>query len=130
MAAAAEAGTAAAGVEAAAACARLARQNARLATGGLDGTVRLWNADNGEEQSVLYGDGMVVQDVAFSADGKHLISGGADGAVRVVSLDPQELQRLALRRITPERTIAPAMLPALLERKTSRTSALPSSASS
>ncbi|MNW56334.1 hypothetical protein D3C74_340440 [compost metagenome] len=43
---------------------------------------------------------------------------------------PRRTRALVLRRISPERTIEPAMFPNLEERKTSRISAVPSCTSS
>ena len=49
-----------------------------LATGGaLDKTITLWNVETGKPIQVMTGHTGEVYDLAFSPDGKHLVSGGA-----------------------------------------------------
>src|SRR5262249_20693825 len=52
-----------------------------LASGGDDGTVRLWSPEAGEQRKALAGHTDWVRAVAFSADGQRLASGGWDGRV-------------------------------------------------
>jgi WD40 repeat protein len=54
-----------------------------LASGALDGTVRLWQMSIRQCLAVLEGHAGGVWSVALSADGRLLASGGADGAVRL-----------------------------------------------
>ena len=51
------------------------------------GDIRLYDFNSGEIESLLTGHANVVTALAFSADGRFLASGGADGAVRVWKLD-------------------------------------------
>jgi serine/threonine protein kinase/WD40 repeat protein len=57
----------------------------RLATANGDGTVRLWNPENGQDVGVLRGHQGAVNDVAYRPDGAYLATAGADGTLRVWS---------------------------------------------
>jgi WD40 repeat protein len=59
-----------------------------LATGDLDDSVvRLRDMKTGEEKKVFKGHGRPIQSVAFSANGKYLVSGSADHTARLWDLD-------------------------------------------
>ena len=60
-----------------------------LATGGADGTVRLWNPDTGVNYAVLRGHTATVKSVAFSPDGSTLASGSLDQTVRIWNVNTQ-----------------------------------------
>jgi WD40 repeat protein len=49
----------------------------RIVTGGMDGTVRIWDSENGKEKLTLEANSSWVGCVAFSPDGKRIVSGGA-----------------------------------------------------
>ena len=53
-----------------------------LATGGYDGTVRIWDAATGQERATLTGHAGGVRAVAVAPDGSWLAAGGSgrDGA--------------------------------------------------
>lgn len=55
----------------------------RLASGGIDGYIRLWDAATGATAGMLEGNRGGVQCLAYSRDGQRLASGGADGKVRL-----------------------------------------------
>jgi hypothetical protein len=78
----------------------------RLASGGQDQTVRLWEVASGKECAALPGGAGPVRALAFSPDGKTLASGHDDQAVRLWDLDAGR-ERLVLRRHTgPVRALA------------------------
>ena len=54
-----------------------------LASGGGDGTVRIWDVATGQERAVLTGHTGGVMAVAVAPDGSWLASGGGDGTVRI-----------------------------------------------
>jgi hypothetical protein len=62
----------------------------RIASGGADGTVRLWTLEGKEVGEPFKGHEGRVWSVAFSPDGTHIVSGGEDGTVRLWTLDGKE----------------------------------------
>jgi serine/threonine protein kinase len=70
--------------------------NVRLASGGWDGTVRIWNPLNGEQLKVLKGHEGDVFAVSYRKDGKMVASAGVDGTVR--TWDPETGKELQVFR--------------------------------
>ena len=54
-----------------------------LASGGGDGTLRLWDGRSGQERVLLKGHTGGISSVAFSPDGQTLSSGSADRTIRL-----------------------------------------------
>jgi WD40 repeat protein len=81
------------------------KDGARLASGSRDGTAILWstktwkatrtlrNADADSMYSTVYGQPGMVEDVAFSSDGKTLALGSREGTVQFWEVDTGELQK-------------------------------------
>jgi WD40 repeat protein len=65
-----------------------------LASGGADGTIRLWNLD-GTQRDVLKGHTGAVNCLAMALDGQILASGGADHRVRLWNLSDGRPQQLS-----------------------------------
>ena len=65
----------------------------RLASGSLDNTIRIWDAETGALQQTLEGHTRSVFSVMFSHDSQRLVSGSADRAVRIWDAETGTLQQ-------------------------------------
>ena len=59
----------------------------RIVSGSYDKTVKVWDADKGQEIWTLTGHTGKVSSVAISADGKRIVSGSSDNTVKVWDAD-------------------------------------------
>jgi WD40 repeat protein len=62
----------------------------RIATGGRDGMIRIWDSSTAQELCVLRAESETVRDLAWSPDGWRLVSTGGDGSVRVWDASPAD----------------------------------------
>lgn len=85
-------------------CAAIAPNGARIATGGEDGTIRLWDAKTGELQMTLEGHSGAVHKVKFVADAR-LVSAGHDKTVRVWDATTGKQERLFDKHKAPVTTL-------------------------
>jgi WD40 repeat protein len=69
-----------------------------LATGSMDGAVRLWDVAAGKEIAAFFDHTKVVQHVAFSPDGRTLASASSDGTVKFWDVPPSPGQQDAVQR--------------------------------
>ena len=69
-----------------------------MASGGDDGTARLWDAEGGRPLATLRGHGGEVYSVALDGDGRLVASGGDDGTARLWEAGSGAL-RCALRSV-------------------------------
>jgi WD40 repeat protein len=60
--------------------------SARVASGGNDGSVRLWRVTGAGEPAVLNGHQGIVWSATFTPDGRSLLTGGNDGTIRLWNL--------------------------------------------
>jgi WD40 repeat protein len=70
----------------------LSADGSLLASGGADGTLRMWEVRSGRLVATLQGHSGLVRDVALAGDGRILASGGADGALRLWEPGTGQLQ--------------------------------------
>jgi WD40 repeat protein len=72
----------------------------QIATGGVDGTVRLFDTDSWNQELILRGHGGAISAVDFSRDGMKLASASIDGTVRIWALDIDDLLEVAEHEVT------------------------------
>ena len=67
--------------------------NTLASSGSSDGTIQLWNANNGEVLRTLRGHKEMVRTLVFSADGKILVSGSDDDTLRTWNTNTGRMSR-------------------------------------
>src|SRR5207248_6906572 len=66
------------------ACSALSPDGKKIATGGMDGIIHIWDAETGEFVRALVGHGSYVYGLAWSPDGHTLASAGSfDGTAKL-----------------------------------------------
>ncbi|MCE9529691.1 MAG: protein kinase [Planctomycetes bacterium] len=78
----------------------------RLASGGEDRVIRVWDAESGQCLDTLIGHSAGVFDVAFSPDGRMLVSASADATVRLWDVESGEQRHVLRGHILPVYTVA------------------------
>ena len=70
----------------------LQSDDSRIVSGSLDGTIRVWDAETGEEvmKAFKLSSNASIHSVCFSPDGKHVVSGSSDSQVRVLAVSTGE----------------------------------------
>jgi WD40 repeat protein/serine/threonine protein kinase len=82
------------------------KDSTRLASGGDDGTVRLWDPRSGQLQRILLGHARKITRLAWSPDGKVLASGSDDSTVRLWEADTGKLLFPLAKHTGPIRALA------------------------
>ena len=72
----------------------------RLATAGMDGTLRIWDAADGSELLAIPLSSTSLGDIAFFPDGDRVAAASVDGSLWVVTLDTDDLADIAQDRLT------------------------------
>jgi len=66
---------------------------AQLASAGLDTDVHFWDVATGKQRASLHDRVLATFSVAFTANGKHLVIGGANGEIEVVDVQTASIAR-------------------------------------
>lgn len=67
--------------------------NKWIASGSLDNSIKIWEAETGRELRVFSGHDGAVKTLAWSADGKWLVSGGNDKTVKLWNVEAGRVER-------------------------------------
>jgi RNA polymerase sigma factor (sigma-70 family) len=73
--------------------AAFSRDGTKIVSGGVDGTVRVWDTDSGNSLQTLKIDRLTTMAVTFMPDGKRVVSGGSDGLIRIWDATGKEVAK-------------------------------------
>ena len=71
----------------------------RIVSGSYDRTIRIWDAESGQELSKLEGHTAVVLSVSFSPDGRRIVSGSDDKTIRIWDAESGQELRPKKKRV-------------------------------
>ncbi|HYG70942.1 MAG TPA: serine/threonine protein kinase, partial [Actinomycetota bacterium] len=71
-----------------------------IATAGVDGLAKLWDAQTGAELMTLFGHDRLAHTVTFSPDGRFIATASGDGTVMLRLVHVEDLVELARERAT------------------------------
>jgi hypothetical protein len=64
----------------------------RIAAGGTDGTIKVWDTESGQQLLTLQGHFENINGVLFSSDGSRIVSASVDKTIRIWDATPVESQ--------------------------------------
>jgi len=65
----------------------------RIVSGSFDNTLKVWDAQTGQETLTLKGHSSYVNSVSFSPDGKRIVSGSTDNTLKVWDISPLDTSK-------------------------------------
>jgi WD40 repeat protein len=75
-----------------------------LASSGFDGKVRLWDMESGAQLSTLTNQDLPLEGADFSPNGRHVVTAGDDGTIRILISSFEELIETAKFRLSRDLT--------------------------
>jgi WD40 repeat protein len=84
-------------------CVAIDKPNSKIATGGYDGTIRLWDTKLGDSIGIFYGHNLPITSICFTPDGSKLASASRDAKIKIWDVKNGNLIRTLISQssITP-----------------------------